>query len=213
MSEQVHNSYDASKEAFYNSLLDEAMVNGTIAEYWSSHDPLTWLTEKTTFKDILRNRVQEATLSGKTNFGVIFIDLDDFKGVNDTNGHVAADEVLKGFAKQLVRSRTRMADKSGDVISRFGGDEFAILVDLEPKESDKRRHGQTENEDALKVVIERLELDLGSFTGAVRSVLQNELGVSIGGTVWEDGDTADDLLERADKEMYLKKRGKDKTKS
>lgn len=192
-------------EAFHISLLDEVMVSGAIAEYSATHDSLTGLTDKNAFLDRVEEKINATERFGSTSFGVIFIDLDHFKEVNDLLGHNVGDEVLIGFAKQLVRAKTRKEDENGDVVSRFGGDEFVVLVDLRPKDNPDQEQSETDKEIVITTIIDRLENELGGFTEAVRDVLKNNLDVSIGGAVWRTGDTTETLLARADRMMYIKK--------
>src|SRR4051795_2514968 len=89
-------------------------------QHQAHHDPLTGLANRTLFSQ----RVREALETGSVDqVAVMFIDLDDFKGVNDTLGHAIGDELLRGVASRLVRSVRRE-----DVVARLGGDEFAVLV-------------------------------------------------------------------------------------
>jgi diguanylate cyclase (GGDEF)-like protein len=124
-------------------------------------------------------------------FGVLFLDLDNFKPINDTYGHHIGDEALIEVSKRL-----KLALRSSDVIARIGGDEFiAIVEDLE-------------NTESAAVIAEKLISFLTrpmSLTGHTCT-----LGVSIGIAMYpQDGENSRDLYRHADEAMYsVKKRGK-----
>jgi diguanylate cyclase len=84
----------------------------------ATHDALTGLTNRRGFQDSL-----EAALATGGRFSVLFLDLDDFKTVNDTLGHPAGDALL-----EAVAGRIRHEVRAGDVVARLGGDEFAVLA-------------------------------------------------------------------------------------
>ncbi len=90
--------------------------------YQAFHDPLTGLRNRTWVLDILEVDLRAAKRRG-TSVGVLFIDLDNFKVVNDSLGHAAGDEVLA-----TVADRVTSALRSGDRVGRFGGDEFIVVV-------------------------------------------------------------------------------------
>jgi diguanylate cyclase (GGDEF)-like protein/PAS domain S-box-containing protein len=87
------------------------------------HDPLTLLANRSLFRD----RVEHAVAVGKRNgrgVAVMFVDLDNFKKINDTFGHAVGDRVLSKSAQRLVK-----ATRTGDTVARLGGDEFAVLLE------------------------------------------------------------------------------------
>ncbi len=89
----------------------------------ASHDPLTGLPNRTLFLDRLEQRCARARRS-KRPLAVVFLDLDDFKLVNDTRGHDIGDLLLVALTPKLAS-----ALRPGDTIARFGGDEFVVLCE------------------------------------------------------------------------------------
>ena len=95
----------------------------------ASHDPLTGLPNRTLFLDRLEHALARARRSQRR-LGVMFLDLDDFKLVNDTRGHEVGDQLLVSLTPKLTS-----ALRPGDTIARFGGDEFVVLCEDLPDES------------------------------------------------------------------------------
>ncbi|TYP86550.1 diguanylate cyclase domain-containing protein [Blastococcus xanthinilyticus] len=151
-------------------------------------DPLTGLLNRTAFNERLAGAT--ATVDAAAPPAVLFVDLDDFKTVNDTLGHAAGDELLRTVAARLS------ADvRADDVVARLGGDEFALLL---PEADDARLH---EVADRLLAAF-RVPVELAGRPVTVTA--------SIGGALAEPGCTAGQLLHRADTAMYAAKRaGKD----
>ncbi len=155
------------------------------------HDALTGLPNRMLFIDRLTYALAQSERQ-ESFVGIFFLDLDGFKAVNDRLGHLAGDALLRDMAGRLL-SWVR----PGDTVSRFGGDEFTVLV--------REVGGPEEAAD----IAERL-------TEAVRSPagLEGEevsLTPSIGIALGESGERPEGLLERADKAMYAAKRRSDTT--
>lgn len=150
-------------------------------------DGLTGLPNRKALVEELESRYAEP--NGL--LGVLFIDLDDFKIVNDSLGHAAGDELL-----QVVGERLRSAVRGGDLVVRLGGDEFAVLVDC------------TEDPSAAAFVAASVlgALDGQVLIGGTRLSVACSVGVAVSGPAV---DSADALLRNADFAMYMAKgRGK-----
>ncbi|HVG66894.1 MAG TPA: sensor domain-containing diguanylate cyclase [Gaiellales bacterium] len=155
------------------------------------HDPLTDLANRLLFDEHLTKELARSAREC-TSFAVLFVDLDDFKAVNDRHGHAAGDDLLREAASRL-RSITRDAD----VVSRLGGDEFLILTG--------RMQGMGEARTSAIALADRIRatMSVPAAVGGARVVP----GASVGVAVYPaDGMSADDLLRHADQEMYREKR-------
>ena len=155
------------------------------------HDALTGLPNRRLFDDRGEHAIIAAQRDGGS-VGVIVVDLDNFKPVNDRFGHPAGDEVLVEVARRLTR-----CVREGDTVARFGGDEFVVLL------------RSVRNCDELDEVRERLQDALEEpHTIAGESVL---VTASIGASLLASAeDRLSDLLHQADSRMYAVKRGRRK---
>jgi len=146
------------------------------------HDPLTLLANRNLFRDRVQHAL-ELSLRGQHRVAVMFLDLDNFKNVNDSLGHDAGDCLLQTVARRLVA-----ATRTSDTVARLGGDEFAILVE-----------GFATADEVTKVaesVIRALEKPL--TLGATEVHVRASVGVAFG----EPKLDAEALLTRADIAMY-----------
>ncbi len=167
--------------------------------YAALHDSLTGLANRASFLEHLELSLKRAQRTAK-GVGVLFIDLDNFKLVNDSFGHGAGDELLKA-----VGSRLRGAVRGMDVVARQGGDEFLILL------SDLALHGVEE------AFASRATEAVASKVGAILSEpflvdgIEIYVSASVGISLYPaDGDDAETLLKHADVAMYsVKDSGRD----
>ena len=151
------------------------------------HDPLTGLANRALFDDRLVQARSRTVREGKLG-AVLLLDLDDFKGVNDSYGHLVGDQLLIEVA-----SRFKHVTRTSDTLCRFGGDEFLYLAE-----------GLTSHEEA-QIIAERL-LDALSqvFTYGQISLEQR---ASVGIVVWDDESPDNvELIQHADAAMYEAKR-------
>lgn len=166
----------------------ELEVSRAALKQEASHDPLTGLANRRLFYDRLQQAIRHARrYNGKV--GVLFLDLDRFKEINDTHGHHIGDAVLTEVARRLSRSV-----RQSDSIARLGGDEFVVLLD-----------NVSGREDCLAAAIniERTLAEDSSFYG-----LAVDISASIGQALFpDDGDNEDALVRAADAAMYRIKSG------
>jgi len=147
-------------------------------------DSLTGLLNRRAFEEILRRDLLRSDRGGNA-LGIMLIDLDYFKQVNDSLGHFAGDDVLRRIAL-VLRDGTRPSD----VLARYGGEEFVVLL---------RNAGVNES----LIAAERIRTQIANLSGLPGSV---NLTASIGVAVSLPRDTATEFLLRADEALYRSKR-------
>ena len=197
----------ATKDNFYINLTFSLILTLLIAliifriikrynkqlEEIADHDPLTGIANRRNFTNRL---LQYISLSRRTNetLSLVFIDIDDFKQINDTLGHIVGDEVLKEVA-QILKENTR----ESDICARWGGEEFVIAL------------MNTDISEALAVTDKIRNLLQNSLK--LKGIIGHSLTVSAGITKYIKTDTMDTLISRSDNAMYeAKESGKNCTK-
>ena len=165
--------------------LDNARLYEEI-RHQAFHDGLTGLANRALFGDRVEHALARSARTGSL-IGVLFVDLDDFKTVNDRFGHQAGDQLLRAIAERLVA-----VVRPGDTAARLGGDEFAVLLE--------DIHGQ---EDA-RIVADRLIQAIRTPTqlGDVDALVGASIGIALSTA---GGERAPDLLRNADFAMYRAK--------
>jgi diguanylate cyclase (GGDEF)-like protein len=165
--------------------LTDMRAHASLLETLALEDPLTGLLNRRGFfRDLARAIAYRARY--RTSIGLLVADLDSFKAINDTHGHEVGDKVLIHLAA-LLRNNVRASDSVG----RLGGDEFAVII------------WQVDEASAHQKAL--------SLEGIVTSspfregALTLPLGSSIGFTLLEEKDTAEEALARADHAMYERK--------
>lgn len=163
--------------------LDDLQESRGELEHMARHDVLTGLPNRRAFQERLDQALLRSQRSGER-FAVFFIDVDNFKKINDRWGHHGGDALLKIVALRLVATTRKV-----DAIARMGGDEFVVLLD-----------NAAQREDIANIAEKLLD--------SVRSPILHrghelEIGFSIGISLYpDDGRTAADLMARADQAMY-----------
>lgn len=147
------------------------------------HDALTRLPNRALFRERVERALERAA-RGATGVTVLLLDLDNFKDVNDTQGHAAGDQLLQAVAERLLN-----ATRGSDTVARLGGDEFAILLE------------NVEERGGLEAVLDRI-------VGVLRRPVQLEPEravtpcASLGVAVYSGIEDPDELLRNADLAMY-----------
>ena len=163
------------------------------ARHAALHDVLTGLPNRALFNDRLEHGLTQATRHGWT-LAVMFMDLNDFKTINDTHGHDAGDSVLKTIAERLTQNT-----RGDDTVSRHGGDEFLYLL---MEVHDPR--------DVTAIAEKIIKAVQAPFDVRVRDhIISLNINASIGISIFpKNGTTADTLLKSADEAMYRAKKNK-----
>jgi diguanylate cyclase (GGDEF)-like protein len=186
MEQDSHDSVAAlrTQVTTYQAKLEEA-------EQRASRDPLTGLDNRHGVETKTERRIDE-----KRPFCVVMLDLNGFKQVNDTYGHLAGDDLLKQFGAEL-----RSASRSTDVVGRWGGDEFVLVLDCSL--SDAQHH----LERMQKWVFGEYTVQVGANGPKVT------LDAALGVVEWKPQETLKEVLERADAAMYQQKAAAHRTAS
>lgn len=152
-------------------------------EKLSVTDTLTNLHNRYKIEEILKNEIIRAERYNRC-FGLLMLDIDFFKDVNDKYGHIQGDEILKEFA-DILKTHTR----DSDYIGRWGGEEFLVIIP----------------ESSLEAIV--------GFAERIRSGILDhrfdvvgKITVSIGATLYKNGDTVESLISKADDAMYISKK-------
>lgn len=189
-------------EVIATNLLSDPMVNGIVLNtrdisdrkrfeeqlrHQAFHDPLTGLANRALFRDRVDHALKLARRQRHA-ITVLFLDLDDFKRINDSYGHAEGDKLLV-----LAAERFRSCARAADTVARLGGDEFAILIE------------DSTGPEEQEALIERLT----SAMAQPFMLSGNEVFVtaSVGIAAAEAGESVSDVLRNADTAMYAAKRG------
>ncbi len=158
----------------------------------ADHDPLTGLVNRRRFEDVLQLALRAGLDQGKPGGALMYIDLDQFKLINDTLGHSSGDRVLEAFAGNLARLGDTIAPGRKTMAARLGGDEFAIIVE------NVDRASAMEAAEHLREDLNRLEYVAGNEVFRITS--------SIGVALYpEHGVGFQELMQNADLAMYQAK--------
>ncbi|MCX8049721.1 MAG: GGDEF domain-containing protein [Methylohalobius sp.] len=168
------------------SHLERVVLEKERADYWSEHDPLTGLPNRSYLMQQLTKRMAAGTES--VVLALLFIDLDGFKAINDRLGHAAGDEVLKAIGRRIEGSV-----REGDLFARIGGDEFIVVLSLRQRDD--------------QVVMRVARSIIASVERPIREpIIELPISASIGIAYSPDhAHHPEGLIQAADRQMYVAK--------
>ncbi|MBX8493167.1 EAL domain-containing protein [Pseudomonas cichorii] len=181
---RVHRSQVQSGTTYQIQVVIESLPTAAGVGALALFDPLTKLPNRALLLDRMKQAIHISSRMEHGFLGVLFVDLDHFKKINDTYGHAIGDAVLVEVARRLSTSV-----RDSDTVARLGGDEFVMLLCNLPSDED------------ITVVAERILAACSLPILVGKSVYQ--ISASIGAALWpDDGRTVDELLHSADLAMY-----------
>lgn len=158
-------------------------------EYLSEHDILTNIKNRRTFEKELKREISLSKRYEENYFGLIMIDIDNFKNINDTYGHQIGDSVLQKLSECINKNL-----RNSDTFARWGGEEFVILSPF-----------------SALLQLEELAKNLQTLISIINFTPVEKLTMSLGITIYKKDDTEDSIQRRVDKALYLaKERGRDR---
>ena len=176
----------ASNQDLKQVLAERKVIEERLA-YAACHDSLTGLPNRTLFLDRLENAIKRSLRSQSVSYAALFLDLDDFKTVNDTYGHLQGDRLLREVA-----SRISSCVRPGDTVARFGGDEFCVLLD-----------GVAEEVNAIEIAQRMLDAFATPVTlGTNQVIARASIGIALGKPEYQEAGL---VIRDADAAMYQAK--------
>lgn len=181
-------SWETTEGTFYSGIIRDVTERKNLENqltHQALHDPLTKLANRVLFRNRVEHALSRVDRRGKP-IAVLFLDLDNFKTINDSLGHAAGDQLLVSVAERL-----QICLRNSDTAARLGGDEFAVLVE------------DADTEDAVLVAERLLDVLRPTFLIDGKEVF---IGTSIGIAITNTGsENPEDLLRNADVAMYTAK--------
>lgn len=153
-------------------------------QWLATHDPLTTLPNRYLLLDRIDQAISLANRNSES-FALLFLDIDEFKKINDLQGHMQGDEYLIKLSELLLKNL-----RSSDTIARFGGDEFVILLNEVPDRT------------AARIVADKINKMIFDQVDPIHHIFTASIGLSL---YPEDGNDAETLLNAADLSMYATK--------
>ncbi len=184
---KVSINYFQSKKKYivtFSNITKMALKN-KLDQHKATYDNLTGVYNRHKLNDLLQHYFSSKRESETKNFTLILFDIDSFKKINDTYGHLTGDKILIEFTNIIKKNIRR-----SDIIARWGGDEFILIIeDISSEKAIKA------TEHLRQTIADTIFEEIGHLT------------CSFGITAYKKGDTIDTLIQRADQAMYHAKKG------
>lgn len=171
-------------------LLEDLEKSRLMMKHLSMHDTLTLLANKSLFNDRLLQAIARLSRTNKR-LALLYLDIDFFKSINDTYGHLIGDQLLVWFAETL-----KSCVRETDTVARIGGDEFAIILE---------NPGSQKNiEHIAEKIISRVQQKLDIFPDGSNRAISTSIGIAVTDT---SNVSPEDVMQRADEALYKAKHG------
>lgn len=171
----------------------------------ATHDNLTGLLNKRAMEERIKERIENTQATA--NFGLFFIDLTNFKRINDERGHQAGDKVLQDVASH-IKHIVRREDDAAHYVGRLGGDEFVVL--FEDLSSRPEKINDLTPQRRMAMISARFTRSFNEFRTSPMgddriSLADMGFDVSVGRALWQPGIDAEELISQAEQDMYQHK--------